>query len=108
MKPKQKLDDLTCSIDEVGLIHAISIVEENGVYSLVDGQHRLLAYKQALQEEIHPATGGHRIISTERKYPVEPKEYGVNLPVGRVHLSPFHFRKETADERLDDLAQSIR
>ena len=38
---------------------------------------------------------------------MKPKEYGVSLPVGRVHLSPFHFRKETAKERLDDLARSI-
>jgi ParB/RepB/Spo0J family partition protein len=36
------------------------------------------------------------------------KEYSRDLPVESIRVSPYHFRKETADERLDDLAQSIK
>ncbi len=34
-------------------------------------------------------------------------EYSRELPVKSIRVSPYHFRKETADERLDDLARSI-
>jgi ParB family chromosome partitioning protein len=39
---------------------------------------------------------------------MKPKEYGVQIPVRTVRVSPHHFRKETAQEKLEDLAASIK
>jgi ParB/RepB/Spo0J family partition protein len=36
------------------------------------------------------------------------REYSRELPVDSIRVSPHHFRKETVDQRLDDLAQSIK
>jgi ParB/RepB/Spo0J family partition protein len=41
-------------------------------------------------------------------YIMKVKQYSRELPVKSIRVSPYHFRKETADERLDDLARSIR
>lgn len=44
----EKLDDLAASIKEVGLIHAISVVEnQDGTYELINGHRRFLAHKRA-------------------------------------------------------------
>src|SRR2546429_1911057 len=34
--------------------------------------------------------------------------YSQNLPISEIRQSPFHFRKETANEKIDDLAASIK
>ena len=39
---------------------------------------------------------------------MKPVKYGENLKVSGIKQSPFHFRKETATQKLDDLAASIR
>jgi ParB family chromosome partitioning protein len=36
------------------------------------------------------------------------KQYGEMLPVKTIRVSPYHFRKETAQEKLEDLAASIK
>lgn len=38
---------------------------------------------------------------------MKPVQYSIDLPIDKIKVSPFHFRKETAQEHLDDLAQSI-
>ena len=39
---------------------------------------------------------------------MKPKEYSVDLPVPKIRQSPFHMRKETAEQNLDDLVNSIK
>jgi ParB/RepB/Spo0J family partition protein len=36
------------------------------------------------------------------------KDIGLMIPVKKVTISPHHFRKETGDERLEDLANSLK
>src|SRR5438445_7636280 len=39
---------------------------------------------------------------------MKPIKYEDNLPIAKIRQSPYHFRKETAEEKLDDLAASIK
>lgn len=39
---------------------------------------------------------------------MQAKQYGVDLPIDQVKRSPFHLRKESAQEKLEDLAASIK
>jgi ParB/RepB/Spo0J family partition protein len=39
---------------------------------------------------------------------MKAKRYEANLPVKKIRQSPFHFRKESSKEKLEDLAESVR
>lgn len=39
---------------------------------------------------------------------MKPKKYEAQLQVTKIRQSPFHFRKESSREKLDDLAESIK
>lgn len=49
---KEKLEELADSIGRLGLIHAISVVQDGRSYELINGHRRLLAHKRLKQPKI--------------------------------------------------------
>jgi len=39
---------------------------------------------------------------------VKVKEYSVDMPVSKIRQSPFHMRKESSEQKIDQLAESIK